>query len=55
MKEKQASLGHSDYSTTTNLYTHLHLGNAMVNSTVRFCSNLFGTDSTNKSGPSDIT
>lgn len=42
MKEIQAWLGHSDYSTTANLYAHLDLENAMLQSADRLSSGLFG-------------
>ena len=46
MKEIQAWLGHSDYSTTANLYTHLDLENAILQSADRLSSGLFGKGDT---------
>ena len=47
MKEIQAWLGHSDYGTTANLYTHLDVDTSKVNSAQRLSSGIFGdTDTT---------
>ncbi len=42
MKEIQAWLGHSDYSTTANLYAHLDLEDSMLQSADRLKQSLFG-------------
>lgn len=43
MKEIQAWLGHSDYSTTANLYAHLDMEDAMLTSAARLSNGLFGS------------